>query len=297
MNFAVQIDGDFTLIFKKGQGVVLREKTVEGAIAFGRIIDAEKLIAFMKDVFKRVKDVTKQNCVFLIPCSLTALELNEYRKVAYATALGDVEFIPRGVAVAQYWGAEVGMTKSALIVDIYECGTDVCIISGGSITNGGTIDEGSALLKEAIRNYVQYKYHLKIADSQAKLAFEEVGTLFTGMETQVGLAGVNLETARHDEIDFTGLDSYSAISPVFRRISKAIQKVLNSAHIDDVAQIKSGGFYVSGVGSQVTGLHEFFHETLGIKATITETGQNAAILGAGKLIDDSSIVKAIVKNN
>jgi len=293
MNFAVSFDGESAQIYRKGQGLVLREPTPQGMIAFGRMIDTEAKRQFFRDLFKRVKEGTRQNCVFLIPCSLTTAELGEYKKVAYS-ALGEVEFIPRAVAAANFWGV---LNKVSLIVDIYECGTEVCLVQDGSIIHGGTIDEGMGLMKEAIRGFVAQNHQLKITDDVAKTAIEEVGSLFTNMKTQITLRGVNLETAQHDEIIFTAQDAYDALSQIYNRISKAIQKVLSHAHIDTVAQVKTGNFFVSGSGSQILGLKEFFLETLNLKITTSENARNAAILGGGALLNDLSIIKSIVSKN
>ena len=64
-----------------------------------------------------------------------------------------------------------------------------------------------------------------------------------------------------------------------------------------MADITESGILVTGGGSQITGLENYFRKSLNLSVKVPDNPNNSVILGAGKLISDEFLLEKIIREN
>jgi len=182
MEFAMHIGEEKIVIYKHGQDIVLNEPAITahdstndyrlvavGACALryidnpditfrsvvtkGIIENVDDDIVFLKEMIKKVGGIDE--CICCIPSSLSAEDLNEYKTVLYAAGIRNAEFIPSVVAAAiakDYSVKTIEPVFSSVKDGEF---VDMCVISAGSIIDGGTLEDYSKyeIAKKELKKY------------------------------------------------------------------------------------------------------------------------------------------------
>jgi rod shape-determining protein MreB len=336
MDFAILLGMGRTVIYKRNEGVVLNEATkiatrmggkrvnkvvvvaagdaakrmqdkvdnyisIHSPIEDGRVVDTEMAKLLLLSFLKRVNpngSIASVSCLFLIPCSLSPLELDEYRAVAYGAGIEHVEFIPSIVASAYALGYDPNSSAVALSINIGEGGTDIAAICMGSILAGGSLEGGGSAATRAIIDYIERKHKIAVSERMAELAKIETATLLLHDEVSFKVIGTtDCDETTTKTVDFTGIDCYKILFPIYSRITKAALQVINECKPDAIADIKDGNVFVAGGGSSPTGLREFMTTNLDIPVVLNRDSVNAVIIGAGRLLNDEKLLKTIIAAN
>jgi rod shape-determining protein MreB len=163
VNFAVYLGEEKTLIYKRGQGIVLNEPSVIArvggrTVAYGRaalkylnvdgvtfnspiyrscIQSTAEAAAFIAEMCKKVHGIVE--CLFCIPSCLTTAELNDYKTAIYSSGINDAAFVPVTVASAFGFGYEITNKQPVLSVVTEGEFADITVIRGGEIIDGGAL--------------------------------------------------------------------------------------------------------------------------------------------------------------
>ena len=271
----------------------------ESPVVGGKIADLPLAKKFFTDILKKISGnlALSRSCLFCVPCSLNAAEINDYKSVAYGAGADDLEFIPNVIAGAIALGADVSGATAVMYVNIGESGTDIAVITFAGILAGGTIDDGGAAATKAVHEYIQSKYKITISEKTAEQAKVECATLLLNNEISYKVKGVDSETGLLKEIWFTGMDCYKVLLPIYSRIAKAILQVCNECSPDVCNDLKTGAVYIGGGASGPTGLREFMTMNLDMNVVLNADSVNAVIIGAGRLLNDKQLLKKIIKAN
>ena len=321
-----------TVVYKKNEGIVLNEATciayqrvgkkndklyvvavgdtakrmqdrtdeqviVASPVVACRIVDVELCKEYFKEVIKKIGGVWNKTALFCIQCSLSAVELDSYKSVAYSGGFTGVEFIPSVVASAIGNGFDIRGATACMSVHIGEGGTDIAAISFGGILAGGSIADGGATATEAVLAFVEKKHKISISERVAKIAKDECQTLLLNNEVSYKMKGFDMETGSVHEVWFNGTDCYKVLLPVYGRIVKAVEQVVSECSPEVINDIKVGAMFVGGDGSSPTGLKEFFTTNLDMNVVLDARSTNAAVMGAGMLLNDKELLRKIIRAN
>ncbi|MDR0461863.1 MAG: rod shape-determining protein [Christensenellaceae bacterium] len=165
MDFAVFIGEEKTLIYKKGQGIVLNEPSIiavtdgkvtavgKTALQFldrpdtvfkqvirqGALINVEHSSVFVAAMLKKVG--TMCDCLVCIPSSLDQNALNDYKTAVYTAGVADATFIPSVIASAYHAGFKLGAKTEFLSVITDGESADMAVLCGPEIIDGGTLHD------------------------------------------------------------------------------------------------------------------------------------------------------------
>lgn len=272
---------------------------VESPVVMGRITNVSLAKKYFAEIFKKVTGslALSRSCLFCIPCSLSAEELNDLKSVAYSAGIDSVEFIPSVIAGAFAMGADIAGSTASLYVNIGEGGTDIAVITYAGVLAGGSIEDGGAVATKAVHEYIENKFKITISERVAEQAKIECATLLLNNEISFKVKGVDAETGTPKEIWFTGIDCYKVMLPIYSRIAKAILQICNECSPDVINDLKTGGIYIGGGASSPTGLREFMTMNLDMNVVLNADSVNAVIIGAGRLLNDKVLLKKIIRAN
>lgn len=329
MDYAVLLGTSSAVIYKREDGIVLNEANcittmrdgrkikiigvgnaakyqqekyehramTEPPINGGRIANLDKAKMFFDELYKKVRTPLGRRAVFCVPCSLTAEERGAFKCVGDEAGLTQVDFLPAPVSSAFELGGDLESSAALLSVVISQSGTDIAVISNGSIIQGGSIEESGAYATAAVKDYIENAFKISITDDMAERAKTETATLLLNDETSFKVQGLTFDDGSPCVAEFTGEDCYKVLHPIYGRIVRAVLQVVSGCPAEIQSELKKGTVYVGGGASSVMGLREFLSVHLDMNVVLNANSVNAPIMGLGKLLSHEKLLKKLIKSN
>ncbi len=333
VDIAIDMGSCYTTIFKKGSGIVLREptavclqKTTKGnkikevgakakkmqgrtgvntAIVFpvveGIIKNVDLCIEMLSQFLAKIVPNTlirpKIRAVVTVPCGLTSEEIADYEKVMYGANIGRIYLVPAILASAIGDDVKTSQSRGSLVVNIGGGKTEIAVVGLDSIVNGCMISVGGKLMDTAIIEYVKDLFNINISETTAEKIKQEVASLYENDRSCIEFGGADISSSRPVTEVVNAKQISIAVSTFYDDIIKAINGIINTCKPDIVADITESGVVISGGGSQITGLENYFRKSLNLSVKVPDTAVNSVILGAGKLISDEFLLEKILREN
>ena len=92
-------------------------------------------------------------------------------------------------------------------------------------------------------------------------------------------------------------DLYVVFKVAYEKIADAINIVLHQLSADLSNDIAKNGIYLSGLGSTVTGLENFFKKLTGREMLILDRVSQYELKGGAALLNNKELLKRVVENN
>ena len=236
INFAISMGSNVTSIYKAGVGVVLSDKTAlvtslkgkkevavyvgEDAITSGfeyrKVIENGKIDftlaeLLLNEFFKKIEMGKRDGILFLVPLEDMKLS-GEYRNLAYALGVNNVEVIPSIIATA--YGFEIeNFRKSFLLCDI-GVNTELAVINNGRIVSGATVYNGGDNIDEKIINFVLEDKGIEITKAIAEKVKNELATLLPNDERSITIDGFIKGTTEYSSVKVTSSDIFGFVVEV-----------------------------------------------------------------------------------
>ena len=327
--YAIELGGANTNIFLRGQGFVLKEPTLlavekglEGYKVRAVGVDAKKLLwkttddvevfnpmangvienfeyaqIMLQTFLKKVGYRKGANVICLIPCGLSKEEQDKYYSLFEKLGFNEVLLIPSVICSLIGHGVNVVSSKANMIVDIGAATTDVAVVNLGSILKGVTLGIGGKTIDIAIANSLALgKDGILIGLPTAEKVKNEVGSLYKNDTLNMEIMGLDIENNVPKSRIVSCKDIQKVIKAHMEEIVRTINVTINSLPPEiSTDVIKSGVIFTGGV-SKLFGLEDFLKRNLPYNFVISDNPENLAIYGAGKLINDDSLLKIIAKN-
>lgn len=317
-NYAISIGCNVTNIYKAGVGVVLSDKTAlvttiknkkevafcvgEEAISSGleykRVVsdgrvDFSLAVLLLEEFFKKIEISKKDGVLFLVALEDMSLT-NEYKNLAYALGINNVEVIPSIVATT--YGFEIEkFRKSFLLCDI-GVNTEIAIINNGRIVTGATINNGGKNIDDKIAQYIYEKKGIELSIETAEQLKNELATLLPNDERTMEISGFIKNTTDYTTLNVTSREIFGMVVEEYDDIASAIIQVLASCNNDINDDIKKHGIYICGASSKIVGLEKFFKLKTGLDSYIYKP-DTVTMIGAGQLLDSPQDVESVVVDN
>lgn len=332
IDLAISLGSCSTVIFKKDEGIVLREasvvatestKTGERIIAVGnkayQMIDRvpesiqvispiqngkvvnEKLAGQMVKEFilkiARPSILTKIFCLVTVDASIGNVDLNLLKRVIYSAGVSQVKFVPALICSAIAMGADILSGSAHAVLNMGAGSTEIGVINYCSIIAGGSVAFGGASATDAVRQLIKSHHKIDVSFATAEKIKLETLTLFENDGVSTSFVGASVNGTGQAADIFTGKQAFTALKPVYTAIAKSAEHIVNTCKPEIIADIAKNGIFVTGGASQVSGLRQFFTNLLGYTVVTDDDSENAVILGAGKLLSDVELLNNVLKNN
>lgn len=327
--FAVEIGGANTKIFVKDNGLALCEPTLvaaeptpEGYKVTGLGLEAKKLMGktnetvevfspvsngliknyeycqrLLEYLFKKVGfKKNRDNVMVLVNCALSEEEKKQYRSLLHSIGFKEVVLVPAVLCSCIGAGKNISSTKITMVVNIGGANTDIAVVNMNSIIKGATLGLGGRAMDSAIIHNIAYNHGIVVGLGMAEELKTEVGSLFTNDTLNMEVTGVDVETKIPKAYIITANDLYPVIEPFFAEILRAAEVTITSLPPEISTDIINNGVMFAGGVSQIQGFSQYLKKNFRFPCYIVEDADNVAILGAGKMLDDSSLIAKIVEN-
>ena len=327
-DMAVDLGTANTLVYVRGQGIVLNEPSVvainsdNGSIVAvgaeakrmigrtpgnivavrplrdGVIADfdtTERMLRyFIQKVHKR-RFLAKPRVVVCVPSGITGVEQRAVKDAGYAAGARKVYIIEEPMAAAIGAGLPIHEPTGNMIVDIGGGTTEVAVISLGGVVTSLSIRTGGDELDDALIQFVKKEYSLMLGERTAEEIKTTVGTAFPiPDETSAELRGRDLVTGLPRTIVVTAEEIRRALDEPLTRIVDAVKTTLDRTPPELCGDIMDRGIVLTGGGALLKGLDERLRHETGMPVIIAEQPLNCVVMGSGKCVEEFEALQQVL---
>jgi rod shape-determining protein MreB len=330
-DLAVDLGTANTLVYVKGQGIVLSEPSVvaiekgtnkvravgaeakkmigrtpgnivairpmkDGVIADFEITEA-MLSYFIKKVHNR-RGIHRPRVIICVPSGITSVERRAVRDSAWGAGASQVNLIEEPMAAAI--GAELPIEEASgtMLVDIGGGTTEVAVISLGGIVVSSSIRIAGDEMDESIAAYVKRNFNLMIGERTAEQTKIKIGSATGEAESEtILIKGRDLVSGLPKVIEVTCEEIREALSEPVGVVLETVKNALEETPPELAADIMERGITLTGGGALLRGIDKLLQEETGIKVQVCKDPLSAVVLGTGKALDEMDRYAFVLHRN
>jgi rod shape-determining protein MreB and related proteins len=325
-DMAIDLGTANTLVYVKGEGVVLNEPSVVATVEnqgrtqvlavgneakqmLGRtpgkiqairpmkdgvIADFEVAEQMIKSFIKKVhsgRTLSNPQIVICVPTGATNVERRAIRESADAAGARRVFLIEEPVAAAIGAGLPVAEPTGSMIVDIGGGTTEVAVLSLGGVVHATSVKAAGDKFDEAITEYMRSSHKLAIGETTAERMKKEIGSASPpedGDGRSMNVKGRDLITGLPKEIAISQRQIAEALAEPVAQIIDAIKRALEQTPAELSADIVERGIMMTGGGSLLGNLDKVLRRATSLPVSIAEDPLLCVVIGTGKALEEKS---------
>jgi rod shape-determining protein MreB and related proteins len=333
-DMAIDLGTANTLVYVKGQGIVLNEPsvvaitTVQGrkqVLAVGEeakqmlgrtpgnimairplrdgvIADFEVAEEMIKHFIRKVhnrRSFASPQMVICVPSGSTAVERRAIMDSATFAGARHVELIEEPMAAAIGAGLPVTEPTGSMVVDIGGGTTEVAVISLGGIVYARSVRVGGDKMDDAIINYIRRTHNLLIGESTAERIKKEIGSACPpedGEGRLMEIKGRDLMNGVPKELVISERQVAEALAEPVGAIIDAVKGALEHTAPELAADIVDRGIVMTGGGSLLANLDYVLRYATGLAVTVADDPLSCVALGTGQALENMKILKGVLIN-
>ena len=325
---AVDLGTANTLVYVRGQGIVLNEPSVvaidtrdgrpvavgaEAKRMLGRtpghiravrplkdgvIADFEVCEKMLRYFIHRVhqRRFAKPRMVICVPSGITSVEQRAVQEAAeFAGARKPAYIIVEPMAAAIGGGLPVHEPTGNLVVDIGGGTTDVALISLAGIVKSRSIRVGGDKIDDGIVQYAKRKYGLALGERTAeevKIALGSACSLEEELHAEI--RGRDIVSGLPKTHMITTEEVREAIEEPVSAIVQAIRDVLDETPPELAADVMDTGVLLTGGGALLHGLDIRIGNETGMPVRVAENPLHTVAAGSGQCIEQFEALRGLL---
>lgn len=314
-----------TLIYARGQGIVLNEPSVvairqdrgsngaksiaavgaEAKVMLGRTPGNITAIRPLKDGVIADFNVTEKmlqsfihkvhetkffrpspRVVVCVPCGSTQVERRAIRESALGAGAREVYLIDEPMAAAIGAGMPVGEAQGSMVLDIGGGTTEVAVISLNGIVYSASVRIGGDRFDESIISYVRRNYGSLIGESTAEKIKLEIGAAFPANEVkELEVKGRNLAEGVPRSFTLNSNEILEALQEPLSGIVSAVKTALEQTPPELGSDVAERGMVLTGGGALLRDLDKLLSEETGLPVIVAEDPLTCVARGGGRVLE------------
>jgi rod shape-determining protein MreB and related proteins len=327
-DLAIDLGTANTLIYSRGQGIVLNEPSVvaiditdgrpvavglEAKRMMGRTPGRIKTIRPLKDGVIADFEVcekmlrffiqkvhasrwSKPRMVICVPSGITGVEQRAVQDAAeYAGARKPVHIIEEPMAAAIGADMPVHEPSGNMIVDIGGGTTEVAVISLGGIVTAQSVRVAGDELDDAILQYVKKEFSLAIGDRTAEEIKIHMGSAWPlDEELTADIRGRDLISGLPRTVPLTTEQVREALAEPLSAIVDAVKTTLDKTPPELAADIMEQGIMVTGGGALLAGINRRLNHETGMPIKIAHDPLYSVVIGSGRALENIDAMRGLM---
>ena len=328
-DIAVDLGTANTLVYVKGEGIVLNEPSVvavdggsrrilgiglEAKRMLGRTPDGIEAIRPLKDGVIADVDVTemmlrhflkqvtskrifriKPTVVVGVPSGITELERRAVRSSAMSAGSKNVFMVDEPMAAAIGVGLPVETPTGNMVIDIGGGTTEIAVIALSGIVSNTSIRVGGDELDAAIVTFLRKNYNLLIGEPTAEAIKVQIGSAFDyGEEQELEVKGRDLVSGIPKTVVVHSQEIRECIQEPIQAIVDAVRRALEITPPELASDIVDRGIMMTGGGALVRGLDKLLKHETNLPIHVDEDPLTCVVRGAGRILDDLTKYRTVL---
>jgi len=327
-DLAIDLGTANTLIYARGQGVVLNEPSVVAIdITDGRPvavgIEAKRMMGRTPGRIKTIRPLkdgviadfevcekmlrffiqkvhssrwSKPRMVICVPSGITGVEQRAVQDAAeYAGARKPVHIIEEPMAAAIGADLPVHEPSGNMIVDIGGGTSEVAVISLGGIVTAQSVRVAGDELDDAVMQYVKKEFSLAIGDRTAEEIKIHMGSAWPlDEELTADIRGRDLISGLPRTVPITTEQVREALAEPVAAIVDAVKTTLDKTPPELAADIMERGITITGGGALLAGLDQRLAHESGMPIHIARDPLFSVVIGSGRALENIDAMRGLM---
>ena len=221
-----------------------------------------------------------------VPCGSTQVERRAIRESAAGAGAREVYLIEEPMAAAIGAGLPVSEASGSMVLDIGGGTTEVAIISLNGIVYSASVRVGGDRFDEAVINYVRRNYGSLIGEATAERIKHEIGSAYPGNEVrEIEVRGRNLAEGVPRSFSLNSNEILEALQEPLSGIVSAVKTALEQTPPELGADVAERGMVLTGGGALLRDLDRLLMEETGLPVIIAEDPLTCVARGGGRALE------------
>lgn len=324
-DLAIDLGTANTLVYSRGQGIILNEPTVialnsrtQDVLAMGHeawqmigrtpgyivavrplrggaITDFEITQRMIRLLFQRagVSRLYRARVLICVPSAITHVEQRAVLDAARRAGAATTYLIEQPMAAAIGAGLPIHEPLGNMVVDIGGGTSEVAVISLGGIVALEAVRVGSFDIDAAIQAHVRREYGIAVGERTAEEIKLAIGSAFPTADDQykAEVRGRDLMTGLPKTIILNADEVREAIDEQVSAICEAVVSALARTPPELAQDLISQGVHLVGGGGLLRGLDQRIAKETALPVHLVEAPLECVVLGAGRCLDSFDSVR------
>ncbi|HEY4513540.1 MAG TPA: rod shape-determining protein [Candidatus Paceibacterota bacterium] len=320
-----------TLVYLKGQGIVINEPSVVAVnIKTNQILavgtQAKEMLGRTPGHIKAIRplvdgvisdfEVTEEMLSYLInkadkmspklarprvvvgvPSGTTNVETRAVYDAARSAGAREVFLVEEPMAAAIGIRLPIRDPVGSMIIDIGGGTTDIAVISLGGIVKSKNLKIAGDRLNNDIITYMRDEFKILVGERTAEMVKIAIGSVTQGEYMETEVHGRDLLTGLPREVVVTDSDIREAITLSVKGLVDGVKDMLETTPPEILSDIMHRGITLTGGGALLPGLDELLKRVLKIPVYVVEDPLSAVARGTGVILDDIPLYKDVLIGN
>ena len=332
-DLAIDLGTANTLIYVRGQGIVLNEPSVvavrsEGSYSNKRTVLAVGVAAkqmlgrtpghitairpmkdgviadftvteqmlkhFIKKVTGTRRVAASPRIIICVPGGATQVERRAIRESALGAGASEVFLIDEPLAAAIGAGLPVSEPIGSMVVDIGGGTSDIAVIALGGMVYAGSVRVGGDKFDEAIINYISRNYGMLIGENTAENIKKTIGSAFPGMQVhEMEVSGINKAEGIPRRFTISSNEILEALTEPLNQIVTAVKMALERTPPELGADLADRGIVLTGGGALLRDLDRLLKEETGLPVIIADDPLTCVVRGTGMALEKMDSLRSV----
>jgi len=298
-DMAIDLGTANTLVFVKGQGIVLNEPSVVAIIEER----GKKSVLAVGDEAKTMLGRTPGNISAVRPLRdgviadfvVTEEMIKHFiKKVHKRKAIQDsalaagarrVNLIEEPIAAAIGAGLPISEATGSMVVDIGGGTTEIAVLSLGGVVYANSLRVAGDAMDAAIISYMRKQFNLLVGEASAEKIKKEIGTALPTSNNTYLMKGRDIRSGTPKEITLKEEDTAEALRPVLVQILGGIKDALEKTPPELSADLVDMGLVLTGGGALLKNIDKLISKETGLPVVIADDPLSCVALGTGKALE------------
>ncbi len=326
---AVDLGTSNTLIYVRGEGIVLNEpsvvaiqksdnkvkgigleakrmlgRTPEGIVAVRPLKDGviadfditEKMLRyFLSSIINKHVFRVKPKVIVCVPSGITSVEKRAVRDSAQSAGAKEVYMVAEPMAAAIGVGLPVETPTGNMVIDIGGGTTEIAVIALNGIVSDTSIRTGGDELDQAIVQFMRKNYNLLIGEPTAEKIKIQIGSAApVGEEKEMDAKGRDLVSGIPKVVRVHSSEIREAIQEPIQQIIDAIRRALEITPPELASDIVDRGIVMAGGGSMIRGLDVLVSQETSLPIRLDDDPLTCVVRGTGRILEDPEKYRAVL---
>jgi rod shape-determining protein MreB len=313
------------LVYKRGQGVVLREPSVvaidkytkkvkavgeEARLMLGRTPGnivairpmSDGVIADYSTTEKMLSHLIAKVCgkhrpfkprvLVCVPSGVTSVEKRAVLQAALSAGAGEARTIEETMAAAIGAGLPISTPGGNMVVDIGGGTTDIAVISLGGIVISRSLRIGGNKIDEVIVRHIKNSYNLMIGERTAEEIKIKIGSAFPmESESVMEVRGRDLVAGLPKTIQVSSEEIREALAEPVSQIVERVKGVLELTPPELSSDVIERGITLTGGGALLRGFDRLLSLATGIWVQVAEDPLSCVAIGTGRALEEWAAIR------
>ena len=328
-DMAVDLGTANTLVYVKGEGIVLNEPSVvavntitNAIIAVGEeakrmvgrtpahivairplkdgvIADfdvTEKMLRYFIQKVHQRRALARPRGVVAVPSGITGVEQRAVEEATIQAGARAAFIVEEPMAAAIGAGLPIHEPIGNMVVDIGGGTTEVAVISLGGIVTSQSIRVGGDEMDDAIISYIKRDYQLMIGERTSEALKVKIGSAFIigDDELEAEIKGRDLASGLPKTVVVTAEEIRQSIDEPVSQVVQTVKDALDRTPPELASDIMDEGIILAGGGALLRGLEDRIRNETGMPVHMAKDPLLCVAMGSGKCLEEFDIMKKVL---